>query len=523
MAASLRRLCIAFVLVAAAAAAPLAQRSAAGAIVYSMRFPSPDAHLAEIDVTFPAAGRTPLDLMLPTWSPGYYGAGNYARSVQEFTATSASGAALTVEKPQDNHWRIATGGAADVHVHYRLLCQSTFVTGSWVGPDFAVINGPSTFITTDDGSGPRQKGPYEVRFDVPAIWPQVATSLDQVSGQPHAYTADNYDLFIDSPIILGKVSEHSWDVPGTHFTLADFGDLGAWNGAGAGASLQRIVDEHRRMLGGRLPFTHYVFLNAFRGGNGGLEHSDSSLLSSGRNPKDPDATIRWLNYVSHEFFHAINVKRLRPVELGPFDYEHVPRTPSLWISEGLTTYYGDLAVARSGVGTEKDFLADISGLIKNVQTSPGHLVQTLQDASLDVGRSGGSGVGGNRQNTVSYYDKGPIVGLLLDAKIRRASNDARSFDDVMRLEVKRWSGAHGFTPEEFQATAAEASHLDLKAFFHSTLETVDELDYTEMLDWFGLRFASTENGAPNAWSLEVRPDATAAQHSHLAALLAPTK
>jgi predicted metalloprotease with PDZ domain len=155
--------------------------------------------------------------------------------------------------------------------------------------------------------------------------------------------------------------------------------------------------------------------------------------------------------------------------------------------------------------------------------SPGHLVQTLQDASLDVGRAGGSGVGGNRQTSVSYYDKGPIVGLLLDAKIRHASNGARSLDDVMRLEVKRWSGAHGFTPDEFQSTAAEAAHLDLKAFFHSTLETVDEMDYTEMLDWFGLRFASTAAGAPNAWTLEVRPDATAAQQAHLTALVAPTK
>src|SRR5262249_6910155 len=102
-------------------------------------------------------------------------------------------------------------------------------------------------------------------------------------------------------------------------------------------------------------------------------------------------------------------------------------------------------------------------------------------------------------------------------------NGVRTLDDVMRLEVKRWSGAHGFTPEEFQATAAEAAHLDLKAFFHSTLETVDELDYTEMLDWFGLRFASTDAGTPNVWALEMKPDATAAQKSHLAALLAPSK
>src|SRR6266542_4389213 len=115
-----------------------------------MRFPAPETHVAEIEAVIPTDKRAFIELMLPAWSPGYYGAGNYARNVQEFTTRTPEGVPLTVEKPKANHWRIQTNGARKIVITYRLLCQSNFVTGSWVGPDFAVINGPSTFITLNE-------------------------------------------------------------------------------------------------------------------------------------------------------------------------------------------------------------------------------------------------------------------------------------------------------------------------------------------------------------------------------------
>lgn len=488
-------------------------------ITYTMRFPAPETHVAEIEAVIPTGGNASIELMMPNWSPGYYSAGNYAANVQDFLARTPSGARLAVEKPAGNHWLIETDGAAEIIVAYRLLCESRFVTGCWVGPEFAVINGPGTFITIDE----QAKRPHEVRLVLAPAWPESVTSLDAApGGRPDEYVGPDYDTFADSPIVMGDISLHEFEVPGTRVVLADFGDLGNWNGAEVVETLELIVDEHRRMMDG-LPFERYVFLNAFRGGAGGLEHLNSSLLSSPRNPESPTPGLRWLEFVSHEFFHAINVKRLRPVELGPFDYDYVPRTPSLWISEGLTSYYGDLAVVRSGVGTPEDFLRGMSSAIRNVQTSPGRLVQTLEQASLEVGRGRGSGIGGNRAVTVSYYEKGSIVGLLLDATIRRATDDARSLDDVMRLAYARYSGERGFTPDQFQATASEVAGVDLEAFFRTTLATTDELDYGEMLDWFGLRFAEPGSADPaRAWALEIRPDATEAQTRHLRSLLAPS-
>ena len=157
--------------------------------------------------------------------------------------------------------------------------------------------------------------------------------------------------------------------------------------------------------------------------------------------------------MSHEYFHAFNVKRLRPVELGPFDYEHPPTTSSLWIAEGLTTYFGDLIVVRSGLGTTQDFLKAMSSDIEQLQNSPGRLVQSLEQSSLDVWSSGTSGVGRNRDKTVNYYVKGPIVGFLLDARIQHATEGKKSLDDVMRQAYKRYGGERGFTADEFRMTA----------------------------------------------------------------------
>src|SRR5207244_1071193 len=140
--------------------------------------------------------------------------------------------------------------------------------------------------------------------------------------------------------------------------------------------------------------------------------------------------------------HAFNVKRLRPIELGPFDYEKEPRTTGLWVAEGLTSYYGDIVLPRAGIGGTKEFLARLSSHIDKLQKSPGRLVQSLEQASYDVWTAGFSGIGSS-DKTISYYVKGPVAGFLLDAKIRRATAGAKSLDDLMRLAYQRYGGEKG--------------------------------------------------------------------------------
>lgn len=485
-------------------------------ITYTVRFPAPDKHIAEVEASFPTDGRKSVELMMPRWTPGFYRIENYADKVQDVTAKSPGGDTLKVVQPKKNRWTVQTDGAKRIVVSYSLKCDSRSVTTNWVGDDMAVLNGGATFLTLAD----TETRPHDIRLELPAKWKQSATGLNAApDGKTNHYRAADFDSLVDSPIVAGNLDSREFEVDGSKHVVVNAGDFTDWDGKRAAADLEKLVREHHR-LWGVLPFKRYVFLCVFRKGAGGLEHGNSTLLTCNATAmKTPAAYYSWLAFVSHEYFHAFNAKRLRPVELGPFDYEKEPRTSGLWVAEGITAYYDSLLTTRAGLGTNKDFLARLSGNIDKLQKTPGRLKQTLEQASLDVWESSFSGIGGG-DKTVSYYVKGPVVAFLLDAKVRQETKGAKSLDDVMKLAYKRYSGEKGFTAEQFRKTTEEVAGVDLKAWFKVAVASTDELDYTEALDWFGLRFA-TGDGDKKTWRLEVRDDATAAQRGQLKAWLEP--
>jgi predicted metalloprotease with PDZ domain len=513
-----KRLTLRIILVAILVWLPTSQAPTAIAlepIVYTVRFPSPETHHAEVEAVIPTRRRESIELMMPIWSPGFYRVEDYAGRIQSLSARAPDGAALKVEQPRKNRWLIQTNGAPSngapsVIVSYRLLCNGRSVTTNWVGNDLLVLNGAATFITLVE----QIRRPHEVKLELAPNWKRAMTALEaSPDGSPNQFRAPDYDTLVDSPIVAGDLAVREFDVDGSRHYVVDAGESSQWNVELEAKDLEKIVRETRRFWG-FLPFKRYVFLNVFRQGGGGLEHKNSTLLTS--SPRMTAPTFRWLAFVSHEYFHAFNVKRLRPVELTAFDYERPPNTGSLWVSEGLTSYYGESLACRAGIGAPQDCLAALSSHISQLQNAPGRLLQTLEQSSLDVWNSGTSGVGRDTATKVSYYVKGPVVGFLLDARIQRVTGGKKSLDDVMRLAYKRYSGARGFTPEQFRRTAEEVAGVDLREWFRKAISSVEELDYAEALDWFGLRFAISE--APRSeqnWKLEIRENVTEAQRSRL--------
>ncbi len=502
-------------LLSSAAAAPAGAQRAAP-IRYAVSFPDLAAHAAWVRAEFPTGGRPTLELMMAVWSPGYYKVENYAQNVDSVSALGSGGASLAVRKTRDNRWLVETGGAPTVTLRYRVKADRKFVTADWVGDSLIVLCGAPTFMTPVHGQSPSA----DVAFAFPAGWTS-ATSLDSAADRvPGHYRASDYDDLVDSPVIAGRLQRFPFTVAGKTHVLVDAGAVDDFDGARGAAALDRIVQESYRFWG-FLPYPRYVFLNVFRRGGGGLEHKNSTLLTvQAKGMETPAGWSRWLTFVAHEYVHAFNVKRLRPVELGPFDYEAAPTTPSLWIAEGLTTYYADLFVARAGLATEQDWLGWMSKLIADLQHTPGRKVQTLSQSSLDVWNSEASGVRMDQSKTVSYYTKGPVVGLLLDAHIRRLTHDSASLDDVMRAAYARYAGVHGYSPAQFQATASRVAGYDLRPWFRKALDTADELNYREMLDWFGLAFSDTA-GPTSSWRLAPVARPTRAQAAHLSAILRP--
>jgi predicted metalloprotease with PDZ domain len=485
-------------------------------IVYTVKTPTPQEHLAEIEAVIPIEPAAAVEFMMPVWSPGYYKVEDFAGHVQDLSARAPQAGPLEIEKDQKNRWRIKTTGVSSIILSYRLNCTGRSVTANWVGKEFAVFNPGAMFIVPVEC----KHRSYEVRLELPAEWPMSISALDATTdGQPNRYETDDYETLVDSPILAGNLTIHEFDVAGSKHCVADAGELGGWDSARAAENLERIVRANQSFWGS-LPYKRYVFFNVFRPGAGGLEHRNCALLTTSSKDGPTGKGLRWLSFVSHEYFHAFNVKRLRPVELGPFDYEHPPNTESLWVSEGLTNYYQDLLLCRAGLASPPDYLQSISNFIGQLQNSPGRLVQTLEQSSISVWTSGVSGIGRDNKSTVSYYVKGPVVGFLLDARIQRMTAGRKSLDDVMRLAYQRYGGEHGFRPEQFREVAEEVAGSTLGEWFHQALATTMELDYAEALDWYGLQFAPSNN-PQDAWKLEPLKNATQEQIAHLHALTAP--
>ena len=493
---------LAIVLVVGVAGAQAQPAPGRAPIRYTVSFPAAQHNYVDVEATVPTDGRPSVELFMAVWTPGSYLIREYERNVEGVHAT-AGGKPLAVDKPVKNRWRIATGGASEITVTYRVFSHEMTVRSNWVEADVAMLNGAPTFMTLapEGGSGSPGPRPHDVRLELPPGWKLSVSGLPSApDGAPNHYLAPDYDTLVDCPIVAGNPAIHAFTVQGKPHYLVDVGEAGLFDGARAARDLQRIV-ETDHALWGALPYDKYVFFNMITEASGGLEHKNSVMMMTSRWKMATRASyLDWLSLASHEYFHLWNVKRLRPVELGPFDYEHENYPRSLWISEGVTDYYADLQLRRAGLSSTSEYLGQISSVIRALQTTPGRLTQTVEMASFDAWIKQYRPDENSVNTVISYYTKGAALGFVLDARIRAATGGAKSLDDVMRLAFARYSGARGFTPEEFRQTASEVAGTDLGPWFERALDTTEEIDYSEALAWYGLAFATPPVPVdPPAW------------------------
>jgi predicted metalloprotease with PDZ domain len=464
-------------------------------IRYTIRFPAPQTHYMEVEAVYPTGGRPQLDLFMAVWTPGSYLIREYERHVENVTAR-ADGKATSIAKTTKNRWRVDTGGAAAVTVNYRVYGREMTVRTNWIESAFAMLNGAPTFISMV-GALTR---PHEVRFELPTAWQGSATALMPIAGQAHAYRAEDFDTLVDSPIVLGNPVQREFSAGGKRHVAVFEGDTSFFDVDRAAADTQKIVEAGGQVMGGRFDYPHYYALNMIVEAGGGLEHKNSFLVMANRfTTRTRRAYVGYLSLVAHEHFHAWNIKRLRPIELGPFDYENENYTKALWIAEGFTDYYAGLLVRRPGISTRDEFFEELSGHIEAVQTTPGRLVTSAAMSSYDTWIKQYRPDENTPNTTINYYPKGAVIGFLLDARIRKATNGAKTLDDAMRLAYERYSGAKGFTTEQFYQTMSEVAGTDLRPWFTTTAESTEELDYSEALEWFGLRFRPVDPRSARAW------------------------
>jgi predicted metalloprotease with PDZ domain len=470
-------------------------------IKYTLRFPAPHTHYVEVGAAFPTDGQPEIELFMAVWTPGSYLIREYARHVEGIAARGAGGETLSLQKSAKNRWRITTAGTKTVVVTYRVYGREMTVRNNWIESGFAMINGAPTFLSLvehDRGSADSRPAarPHEVRIELAPGWKTSATALPPLAGQAHAYVAEDFDTLVDSPIVLGTSLQREFSVGGTKHAVVFEGDTAFVDVDRAAADTRRIVEAAGRLMGGRFDYPHYHALTMLVDAGGGLEHKNSFLIMASRFvTRTRRAYVGYLSLVAHEHFHAWNGKRLRPMELGPFDYEREAHTQALWVVEGFTDYYTALIVRRAGVSTRDEFFEDLSGHIEALQTTPGRRVTSVAMSSYDAWIKQYRPDENTPNTTVSYYPKGAVIAFLLDALLRRHTNGTRSLDDGMRLAYEKHAGAAGYALDQFYDVMSEVAGVDLHPWFGAIAEGTEEFDYLEALDWFGLRFRPADPGS----------------------------
>ncbi|MDP6593799.1 MAG: PDZ domain-containing protein [Candidatus Marinimicrobia bacterium] len=453
-------------------------------IIYHLSMPEPHTHYFHVSMELKAVTESTVRLKMPVWTPGSYLVREFSRNVPRVTAF-AGDEPLTVEKTSKNEWQVALDGHSDLLVEYRVYAYEQSVRTSFLNDSRGYVNGASVFIYPEG----MENEPGELKVRPFNKWHTISTGLEKIPGKRQTYRFANYDILVDSPILIGNHKVLKFTVDGTQHEIALYGE-GSVDENKLVDDVQKIVEATRGIFGG-FPYDRYVFLFLLLdGARGGLEHLNSTTIQVDRWAFTDEKKYRgFLSTVAHEFFHTWNVKRIRPIALGPFDYTKENYTKDLWIAEGLTSYYDNLILLRSGIIDEKGYFDFLSKDIKNVETFPGRLVQSATEASFDAWIKYYRRNEESPNTQISYYSKGAVVGLLLDLAILEHTAGEKSLDDVFRQLNESHSDdpKKGYTSDEFRQTCESVAGRSLQDVWRHA-DTTEEVDYGGAFETFGVEF-----------------------------------
>jgi predicted metalloprotease with PDZ domain len=516
-------------------------------IAYNLSMPRPQSHLFEVNITVDTVQPTEfVDFQMPMWSPGRYAVFNFAANVQEASARGTVGCDNPSEKciayelktiRVDNQtWRVMTRlDENDKNAppfnkftfSYKVFGNDLSGTFSQLDSRHALFNGGSIFMYIV-GHKPNA---VSLRIEPPSNWRIVNGRM--TNDNQRDWQFPNYDEMIDTPTEISPdftIDEFKLDGKTYRVVVHSFGDEGGRRPQLV-KDLERIV-RAETALWGAPEFDSYTFLIHFandgRSGDG-MEHLTSTNIIEPGALADKETYARTLSTAAHEFFHVWNVKRLRPAELGPWDFTRPVATRGLWIAEGFTNYYGHLMLRRAGIWDEPTLLDRFGGTIDFVENSPGSRVMSAVESSLSAPLIDGAAYAQRTNlanNSISYYPKGEALALTLDLLIRGRTKGARSLDDVMRrayqeFYIKSSNDSyylHGraYTVEEFERVASEAAGFDLSEFFRRYVFGRETPPYDEALASVGLHLIKTP--ARESFNAGISIDESDPQNPRIAAV-----
>lgn len=519
-----------------------AQKNLSPQVHYNINISDPKSHYAEVTLRMEDLKPGKVEIYMPVWTPGSYLVREFSKNVESVSARGLTmeeskmvfaeepanfGIALSAEKINKNTWILSIPkNVAAAKFHYRVYCFEMSVRTSFIDEDQALLNMASVLMTV---KGSENKG-GDLDIDFPVRWFNYATALDLADGASDAvreytelelktelrrleFTYPNFDDLMDAPLQLGDFPKIKFDVNGVPHEVAMVGRNNADMEKLATdmqlmcRTMSKVVNDH--------PCKRYTFIvQNVEAGGGGLEHKNSTVLMMSRWAyTDPNRYKGFLGLVAHEYFHLWNVKRIRPAELGPFNYREENYTSLLWLAEGITSYYDEIALMRAGIVTRKEFLNNMAGYVNAHENRIGARVATISEMSRDAWIKEYRPNENSKNSTYSYYSKGVIVGFLFDAWIAANTNGSKHLDDVMqylwRTHYKNKAlgeEGKGITEKEFidavktvivsgngNPELGIGTGMSFNQFAKQLLHSTDIPDYSALLKSAGIETKITES------------------------------
>lgn len=455
-------------------------------VEYSVSFENPAEHYINVELSISNIQDSVIDLRMPVWATGYYIILDSPKHLTDFRVTTNNGETIAWSKPLKNSWLIHNGKNKEILVKYRIFANNKSVGEANVDRERAFLATNEVFLFINN----QIQTPSTIRITPWEGWSKITTGLKRVEGEENTYYAKDFDILFDSPIFIGNQLTINFKHEERDFEICVSRPEGL-DTARFVADFKKIVTAAKNIIG-HIPYENYALIMMEPGG-GGLEHTNSQAIftDSDLSFPNPGAYNNFMNFVAHEYFHLYNVKTIRPIELGPFNYNGECYTESLWISEGLTCFYENVIMKQAGLSDARTILNYVTDNLKAYEPYQGKNRMSLAQSSTDIWLNFFNRDANGQDVRISYYTKGPVIGLLLDIAIRQASNNNYSCDDVMRALYNRYylKAGRGFTPEEFWAICEEYSGTSLSEI-KDYVYTTCPVDYEKYFNYAGLTMDS---------------------------------
>jgi len=460
----------------------------ASKLTYHLSMPQPNSHYFAVKIDVQENTAAAQEFKLPVWTPGSYLVREFSKNLNQVRAIDAQGKELTVKKKAKNAWEVQCNGAASYTVFYEVYAFELSVRTPYLDNTHGFVAGAGVFMYTEETRN--QLGVLKIYPH--ASFKKVSTALAPADfkSEPgcQSFVFKDYDQLVDSPIEIGNQQEFSFMAAGVRHRVAMYGEAN-YNIAELQRDMAKVVESATAVFGSNPNQDYLYIVQNVTDGQGGLEHLNSCVLSVSRWTYTGSNYLGFINLVAHEYFHLWNVKRIRPIELGPFNYDQECYTSLLWVMEGITSYYDELLLLRAGFYTKADFLNKLQSQINYVEGSPGSRVQPVAHASFDAWIKAYRPNENSSNTTMTYYSRGAVIGAVLDAYLIQRSKGKQSLDGFMQLLYQKYALdlKRGFSETEFEQELSNYCGEDTHAFFTQYVNGTAIIPYQKYFEPMGLK------------------------------------